>query len=123
MPDAHAEGLPKLQHSRMRRRYSAGVLGRGEGPLEAVEAAPVGQGDGGGQHPLPTATAREATMKAIVQDTYGTEDVLEYRDIDKPGPRDGEVLVRVRAAGLDRASGTSWPACRTWSAWSSRPRG
>jgi NADPH:quinone reductase-like Zn-dependent oxidoreductase len=49
-----------------------------------------------------TATAREATMKAIVQDAYGTEDVLEYRDIDKPAPGDGEVLVRVRAAGLDR---------------------
>jgi len=49
-----------------------------------------------------TATAREATMKAIVQDAYGTEDVLQYRDIDKPAPRDGEVLVRVRAAGLDR---------------------
>jgi NADPH:quinone reductase-like Zn-dependent oxidoreductase len=49
-----------------------------------------------------TATAREATMKAIVQDAYGTEDVLEYRDIDKPAPKDDEVLVRVRAAGLDR---------------------
>jgi NADPH:quinone reductase-like Zn-dependent oxidoreductase len=49
-----------------------------------------------------TATAREATMKAIVQDAYGTEDVLEYRDIDKPVPKDDEVLVRVRAAGLDR---------------------
>src|SRR5215207_1838608 len=49
-----------------------------------------------------TATAREATMKAIVQDAYGTEDVLEYRDIDKPAPKAGEVLVRVRAAGLDR---------------------
>jgi NADPH:quinone reductase-like Zn-dependent oxidoreductase len=49
-----------------------------------------------------TSPAREATMKAIVQDAYGTEDVLEYRDIDKPAPRDGEVLVRVRAAGLDR---------------------
>jgi len=48
------------------------------------------------------ATAREATMKAIVQDAYGTEDVLEYRDIDKPAPKAGEVLVRVRAAGLDR---------------------
>jgi NADPH:quinone reductase-like Zn-dependent oxidoreductase len=41
-------------------------------------------------------------MKAIVQDAYGTEDVLEYRDIDKPAPKAGEVLVRVRAAGLDR---------------------
>src|SRR5215207_11411468 len=49
-----------------------------------------------------TDTAREATMKAIVQDAYGTEDVLEYRDIDKPVPAAGEVLVRVRAAGLDR---------------------
>jgi NADPH:quinone reductase-like Zn-dependent oxidoreductase len=48
------------------------------------------------------ATAREATMKAIVQDAYGTEDVLEYRDIGKPVPQDDEVLVRVRAAGLDR---------------------
>jgi hypothetical protein len=27
MPDAHAEGLPKLQRSRMRRRYPTGVLG------------------------------------------------------------------------------------------------
>jgi NADPH:quinone reductase-like Zn-dependent oxidoreductase len=52
--------------------------------------------------PPQTSTAREATMKAIVQDAYGTEDVLEYRDIDKPAPKDGEVLVRVRAAGLDR---------------------
>jgi NADPH:quinone reductase-like Zn-dependent oxidoreductase len=48
------------------------------------------------------AMAREATMKAIVQDAYGAEDVLEYRDIDRPAPKDAEVLVRVRAAGLDR---------------------
>jgi NADPH:quinone reductase-like Zn-dependent oxidoreductase len=51
---------------------------------------------------LQTSTAPETTMKAIVQDAYGTADVLEYRDIDKPAPADGEVLVRVRAAGLDR---------------------
>jgi NADPH:quinone reductase-like Zn-dependent oxidoreductase len=50
---------------------------------------------------------RETTMKAIVQDTYGTPDVLELRDIDRPVPSDNEVLVRVHAAGLDRASGTS----------------
>jgi NADPH:quinone reductase-like Zn-dependent oxidoreductase len=49
-----------------------------------------------------TTTAREATMKAIVQDAYGSADVLEYREIDKPAPKDDEVLVRVRAAGLDR---------------------
>jgi NADPH:quinone reductase-like Zn-dependent oxidoreductase len=41
-------------------------------------------------------------MKAIVQDTYGSADVLELRDIDKPEIGDAEVLVRVHAAGLDR---------------------
>jgi NADPH:quinone reductase-like Zn-dependent oxidoreductase len=41
-------------------------------------------------------------MKAIVQDTYGSTDVLELRDIDRPEIADNEVLVRVRAAGVDR---------------------
>ena len=41
-------------------------------------------------------------MKAIVQDTYGSTDVLEFRDVDRPVPTDNEVLVRVHAAGLDR---------------------
>jgi threonine dehydrogenase-like Zn-dependent dehydrogenase len=41
-------------------------------------------------------------MKAIVQDVYGSADVLELRDIPQPMPRDGEVLIRVRAAGVDQ---------------------
>ena len=41
-------------------------------------------------------------MKAIVQDTYGSADVLKLREIDKPEITDDEVLVRVRAAGVDR---------------------
>ena len=41
-------------------------------------------------------------MKAIVRDTYGSPDVLELRDIDKPDIGDDEVLVRVHAAGVDR---------------------
>jgi NADPH:quinone reductase-like Zn-dependent oxidoreductase len=41
-------------------------------------------------------------MQAIVQDAYGTPEVLELRDVDRPVPRDDEVLVRVRAAGVDR---------------------
>jgi NADPH:quinone reductase-like Zn-dependent oxidoreductase len=41
-------------------------------------------------------------MKAIVQDTYGSMDVLELREIDRPVPTDNEVLVQVRAAGLHR---------------------
>ncbi len=40
-------------------------------------------------------------MKAIVQDAYGSADVLELRDIDKPQIGDGDVLVRVHAAGVD----------------------
>ena len=41
-------------------------------------------------------------MKAIVRYKYGSPDVLELRDIDKPGIGDAEVLVRVHAAGVDR---------------------
>ena len=37
------------------------------------------------------------TMKAIVQDTYGSTDVLRLEDIGKPVPKDGEVLTRVHA--------------------------
>ena len=44
------------------------------------------------------ATAHVNTMKAIVQDKYGSPDVLELQDIDKPEVKDDEVLVRVRAA-------------------------
>jgi NADPH:quinone reductase-like Zn-dependent oxidoreductase len=41
-------------------------------------------------------------MKAIVQDRYGDVDMLEFRDIDKPVPKDNQVLVQVHAAGLHR---------------------
>ena len=41
-------------------------------------------------------------MKAIVRDTYGSPDVLELRDIDKPRIGDEEVLVHVHAAGVGR---------------------
>jgi NADPH:quinone reductase-like Zn-dependent oxidoreductase len=39
-------------------------------------------------------------MKAIVQDRYGSADVLELREIDEPVVRDDDVLVRVRAASV-----------------------
>ncbi len=44
----------------------------------------------------------EITMKAIVQDMYGSPDVLELREIDKPVVGGDEVLVRVHAAGVDQ---------------------
>ena len=39
-------------------------------------------------------------MKAIVQDRYGSTDVLELREIEKPTAKDDEVLVRVHAASV-----------------------
>jgi NADPH:quinone reductase-like Zn-dependent oxidoreductase len=39
-------------------------------------------------------------MKAIVQDRYGSPEVLRVRDIDKPDVGAGEVLVRVEAASI-----------------------
>lgn len=41
-------------------------------------------------------------MKAIVQDVYGSADVLHLRDIEKPEIGEKDVLVRVHAAGVDR---------------------
>ena len=40
-------------------------------------------------------------MQAIVQDKYGSADVLALRDIDKPAVGGDDVLVRVHAAGVD----------------------
>jgi NADPH:quinone reductase-like Zn-dependent oxidoreductase len=39
-------------------------------------------------------------MDAIVQTGYGSADVMELREVEKPTPGDGEVLVRVLAASL-----------------------
>lgn len=38
-------------------------------------------------------------MRAVVHDRYGDVDVLRLAEIDRPVPKAGEVLVRVRAAG------------------------
>jgi NADPH:quinone reductase-like Zn-dependent oxidoreductase len=42
-------------------------------------------------------------MKAIVHHKYGSPDVLELVDVDKPVPADDEVLVRVRASSVNPA--------------------
>lgn len=51
-------------------------------------------------------------MQAIVQDTYGPSDVLSVATVDVPEIGPNEVLVRVRAAGLDRG---------TWHLMTGRP--
>ena len=57
---------------------------------------------------LDTAT----TMRAVVQDRYGSVDVLKSAVIDRPAPGQHDVLVHVRAAGLDRG---------TWHLMTGRP--
>src|SRR5215469_7597622 len=53
-----------------------------------------------------------AAMLAIVQDGYGSADVLRAAEVDRPAAAAGEVLVRVRAAGVDRG---------TWHVMAGRP--
>jgi hypothetical protein len=55
--------------------------------------------------------ARPDTMKAIVQDRYGSPDVLELREIDRPVNVGDHVLVRVHAAGVDQGVGGVSPPC------------
>jgi NADPH:quinone reductase-like Zn-dependent oxidoreductase len=53
-----------------------------------------------------------ATMRAITQDAYGTTAVLRATETTVPAVADDEVLVRVRAAGVDRG---------TWHLMTGRP--
>lgn len=41
-------------------------------------------------------------MKAVVQDRYGSPDVLRVEDVERPTPRDDEVLIRIRATTVSR---------------------
>ena len=50
-----------------------------------------------------TVAARESqAMRALVQDRYGTAEVLELRTIDRPQIASTQVLIEVHAAGVDR---------------------
>jgi NADPH:quinone reductase-like Zn-dependent oxidoreductase len=40
-------------------------------------------------------------MRAIVYHTYGSPDVLELQEVEKPSPKDDEVLVKVYAASVN----------------------
>jgi NADPH:quinone reductase-like Zn-dependent oxidoreductase len=54
-------------------------------------------------------------MKAAILERFGSPDVLELREVEKPTPADDEVLVRVRAASVNPAdwygiTGRPWVA-------------
>lgn len=51
--------------------------------------------------PAPAVSDETELMKAIVYRCYGSPDVLEFEDVDKPKPADDEVLVKVHAAAVN----------------------
>ena len=54
------------------------------------------------QATCPSGRISRLKMQAIVQHRYGSADVLEYRTVDRPELAAEDVLVEVRAAGVDR---------------------
>ena len=40
-------------------------------------------------------------MKAVVYTKYGSPDVLQLKEVEKPIPKDDEVLIKVHAASIN----------------------
>src|SRR3954469_17483695 len=66
-----------------------------------------------GDSPSSQEAPLERTMRAVVQDGYGTSDVLRLAEVARPQVGAREVLIEVRAAGLDRG---------TWHLMQGKPR-
>jgi len=40
-------------------------------------------------------------MKGVVYKKYGSPDVREFKEVEKPAPKDNEVLIKVHAASIN----------------------
>lgn len=76
-------------------RYTCVANRSNAGPLVPASLCRIGTLDG--------ALSQGERMKAAVREKYGSPDVVELRDVDRPVPADDQVLVRVRAASVNRA--------------------
>ena len=62
---------------------------------------------------MTTQVQTEQTLRTVVQDRYGSPDVLTLADVPRPAPGPGQVLVRIQAAA---------PDARDWHVMRGEPR-
>jgi NADPH:quinone reductase-like Zn-dependent oxidoreductase len=60
-------------------------------------------------------------MQAVIHDTYGAPEVLHLEEVERPVPKDDEVLIRIHAATVNR-SDSGWRSAqpfftRHWTGW------
>ncbi len=67
----------------------------------AITSLAIAIGYTGNCEPAPAAAADAQLMRAVVYTCYGSPEVLQLTDVEKPSPRADEVLVKIRAAAVN----------------------
>ena len=69
-------------------------------PLLSVIRVESGQADAADEH-IEVRKGREIQMRAIIHPKYGSPDVLQIAVVEKPTPKDDEVLIKIYAASVN----------------------